>query len=218
MASVAEKRQQIIDIWEWILEKTIPEESFTNEYELCEQFAISRTQLRDILKELEVRGIIERRQRKGIRIRELSDKEISDIFEVREALESIAARNAAIRATARDIRLLRKYSNTFDRSMEKGETKMEIEAEIAFHQKIVDMSGNIAVQRVIKQLMLIEKVFKMGKGVRPGITHEPERATHDAIISALENHDSDKAEELVREHILWSRGEALDVEEENSQD
>ncbi|QSH40239.1 GntR family transcriptional regulator [Lentisphaerota bacterium ZTH] len=211
MASVAEKRQQIINIWEWILEKTIPDDSFTNEYELCEQFAISRTQLRDILKELEVRGIIERRQRKGIRIRELSDKEISDIFEVREALESIAARNAAVRATARDIRLLRKYSNTFDKAMSKGETKLEIESEIAFHQKIVDMSGNIAVQRIIKQLMLIEKVFKMGKGVRPGISHEPRRATHNAIISALETHDGDLAEELVKEHIIWSKGEALEL-------
>lgn len=205
MASAEAKKQLVTRIWERILDKTGSEDEFTNEGELCQEFSISRTQLRDILKELEVLGVIERRQRKGIRIKELSLKEASEIYDVREAVEGMAARLAAINARSEDIRELESCVATHNRAVENRDVHRQVASDLAFHAKIIEMSDNKIIGKMIEQLMLMEKIFRMAGERNPNAPHIPLPETHEAIIEAIKNHDSDKCEKLVKGHIRGAK-------------
>ncbi|MCP3966307.1 MAG: GntR family transcriptional regulator [Lentisphaerae bacterium] len=201
MASLSKRQQRVDNVRRWIVKKTLPEGQYTNEYELCEKFSMSRTQVRDILKELEVQNIIVRRQRKGIRVREIPKKEASDIFEIFEALEAIAARTAAVMPKSRDLDMLRKHAGDFNTAMQGKDIKAKKKSDIAFHKKLLEMSGNEAVKRMTSQYLLIEEAYRMCTPGRPDPLKNHAAASHEAIVEALEAQNGIVAEQLIRQHL-----------------
>ena len=205
MASAEIKQQLTTRIWEWIFYKTNSRDEFTSENELCQEFSISRTQLRDILKELEVCGIIERRQRKGITIKQPTLKEISEIYDTREAVEGMASRLAAINSLPEDIRELEDFVEVHNNAVAQKNTELQIEMDIAFHSKIIEMSGNQIIVRIIEQLMLMDKIFRMGRVRDCNSPHCPLPDTHEDIIKAIREHDFEWCEKLVKGHIRGAK-------------
>jgi len=205
MASAEIKKQLITKVWEWIFQKTNSKDQFTSENELCQEFSISRTQLRDILKELEVCGIIERRQRKGITIKQPNLKEVSEIYDAREAVEGMAARLAAINACPEDIKELEDFIEAHNAAVIQKNTNLQIELDIAFHSKIIEMSGNQIIVRIIEQLMLMDKIFRMAGERDSNSPHCPLPETHEDIIKAIRERDSDLCEKLVKGHIRGAK-------------
>lgn len=205
MASAETKKQLITQVWEWIFRQTNSNDRFTSENELCQEFSISRTQLRDILKELEVSGIIERRQRKGITIKQPTLKEVSEIYDAREAVEGMAARLAAINTTTQDIKELEGFIQTHNDAVMHKDAVLQIELDIAFHSKIIEMSGNQIIIRIIEQLMLMDKIFRMAGERSVNSPHCPLLDTHEAIIEAISRHDSCLCEKLVKGHIRGAK-------------
>ncbi|QSH40240.1 GntR family transcriptional regulator [Lentisphaerota bacterium ZTH] len=204
MASISKRQQRVDSVRKWIVKKTLPEGQYTNEFELCAKFAMSRTQVRDILKELEVQNIIVRRQRKGIRVREIPRKEAFDVFEILEALEVIAIRKAAVSSNPRDIDTLRKHAYDFNLAHENKDVKAKKKSDIAFHKKILDMSGNEAVKHMACNYLLIEEAFKIGTPGRPDPLNKYSIASHEAIVDALEARDVINAEKLIKQHFRFA--------------
>ena len=205
MAITVSKKDLTSKIWEWIFDKTHDNDQFTSENELCQEFSISRTQLRDILKELEVSGIIERRQRKGITIKQPTLKEISEIYDAREAVEGMASRLAAINSTSKDIAELEFFILAHNQAVLDKNVNQQVEQDIAFHSKIIEMSGNQIIIRIIEQLMLMDKIFRMAGERDVNSVHNPLPETHEAIIEAIRSHDADECERLVKGHIRGAK-------------
>src|SRR5215218_510037 len=92
-----------------ILNGDLPAGSFISERQLVVQLEMSKTPIRVALERLERDGFVEILAQRGVRVRELTDAEIADHYELRGAVETWAVRRAAERRTPEDVAALRAH-------------------------------------------------------------------------------------------------------------
>lgn len=173
-----------------------------DERDLSSRFGISRTPLREALAQLDQEGLVKVVARRGIFIVRKTKTEVLDMITAWAALESMAARLAADRATPDDIAELHQLTDPYcdvDRHM--GEYS---DANIRFHQAIIRTGGNQMIQSITDGL------FMHVRAIRNRTIFEKDRAKrsiadHKAIVKAIEQRDGELAEKLVREHTLKLR-------------
>lgn len=184
-----------------------------DERSLAEQLAISRTPLREALARLEQEGFIAIKPRKGVFVLRKTLEEILEMIVAWAALESMAASLAAVKATDEQIAALRKHAMRNSASSTRADLSEYSEANIEFHQMILEMSGCKLLST------MADGLFVHMYAVRRRALEEDDRATrsvadHLAIIEALEIRDPDLASRMVREHSMrlhahvrrtWSR-------------
>jgi DNA-binding GntR family transcriptional regulator len=178
-----------------------PEEIRLDERRLSEGLGVSRTPIREAMTLLEQEGFVRTRPRRGIFVVRKTKREIIEMITVMAALESMAARLAAERASDTDIAELRRLMAEF-RTGNDGERLAEYsDANIAFHQAIIGMGGCALLAE------MTENLFIHMRAIRKITIHQDNRAArsvtdHMRIIEALERRDPELAERLAREHTL----------------
>ena len=195
-----------------------PDEVRLDERRLSEDLGVSRTPIREAMTLLEQEGFVRTRPRRGIYVVKKTKREIVEIITIMAALESMAARLAAERASDGEIAELRRLMDEFrcgpngaDANEADGGERLDeySDANIAFHQAIIRMSGCALLAE------MTENLFIHMRAIRKITIHQENRAArsitdHMRIIEALETRDAELAERLAREHTL---GLARHVEE-----
>jgi DNA-binding GntR family transcriptional regulator len=186
-----------------------------DERRLSEGLGVSRTPIREAMTLLEQEGFVRTRPRRGIYVVRKTKREIVEMIRVMAALESMAARLAAERAGDAEIadlhRLMDRFRTPYHSAKGgdgagRGERLDEYsDANIAFHQAIIKMSGCALLAE------MTENLFIHMRAIRKITIHQDNRAArsiaaHMRIIEALERRDSDLAERLAREHTLGLAG------------
>jgi DNA-binding GntR family transcriptional regulator len=172
-----------------------------DERRLSEDLGVSRTPIREAMTLLEQEGFVRTRPRRGIFVVRKTKREIVDMITVMAALESMAARLAAERAPVAEIAGLRGLMDRF-RNGNDGERLAEYsDANIAFHQAIINMSGCALLGEMTQNL------FIHMRAIRKITIHQDDRAArsivdHMRIVEALEARDAELAERLARQHTL----------------
>jgi len=178
------------------------------EAELAARFGVSRAPLREALRLLEERRLIERLPYSGVRVIEMSAGMIADLYELREVLEGIACRRAAARITPQEIAELEALlaeEGQFAEAVEKG--NVDRPAPIRdFHVRVAQISGNAELLRLLStDLWRHARIYyrTMWKRLwkRSRVTH----LEHVRILEALRERDGEMAEMLMRRHIRRSR-------------
>src|SRR5436190_22149539 len=118
-----------------------PQEIRLDERRLSEGLGVSRTPIREAMTLLEQEGFVRTRPRRGIFVVRKSKREIVEMITVMAALESMAARLAAERASDADLAGLHRLMDSFRDGSNKERLADYSEANIAFHQAIIAMSG-----------------------------------------------------------------------------
>ena len=175
-----------------------------DERRLSDGLGVSRTPIREAMTVLEQEGFVRTRPRRGIFVVRKTKREIVEMITVMAALESMAARLAAERASDADIAELRRLMDAFraPHGQEGGERLAEYsDANIAYHQAIIKMSGSALLAE------MTENLFIHMRAIRKITIHQEDRAArsitdHMRIIEALERRDPELAERLAREHTL----------------
>lgn len=172
-----------------------------DERQLSEDLGVSRTPIREALTILELEGFVRAVPRRGIFVVRKSKAEIIEMITVWAALESMAARLAAERATSKELRALRKIFEQFDDESPESHMSEYSEANIAFHQTIIRLSRSPLIADMTENLFLHVRAIR---NVSLRQDHRAERSIieHTQIIDALEARDADLAERLDREHAL----------------
>jgi len=172
-----------------------------DERQLSDQLATSRTPIREALARLEQEGLVRIVPRKGVYIVRKTKAEITEMVILWAALESMAARLVTQRASDSEISALRTIFSTFEDGQVQAHIDEYSDANIRFHQSIVEMSQ-------CKLLMeTADNIFMHIRGIRARTIAESDRAAqsiidHIHIIETLEKRDADAAERLVRDHAL----------------
>jgi DNA-binding GntR family transcriptional regulator len=178
-----------------------PAEVRLDERRLSQELGVSRTPIREAMTLLEQEGFVRTRPRRGVFVVRKTKREIIEIIMVMAALESMAARLAAERASDAEIAGLRRLMEAF-RSGNDGERLAEYsDANIAFHQEIIRIGGCELLRE------MTENLFIHMRAIRKITIHQDNRAArsitdHLRIIEALERRDAGLAERLAREHTL----------------
>lgn len=162
---------------------------------LAENLGISRTPLRAGLLKLESEGLIESLPRKGVIVKEFSDKEILEIYDCRIALEGTAIRLFTNKATQKDIDDLKALFHPFIEG-EIDKVKYQ-KADARFHDTIMKKSGNRFLYNLFKQGTLQVCIELIGLLRPPEETLEE----HMAIIEAMEKKDTNLVESLAKIHL-----------------
>ena len=162
---------------------------------LAVMFGISRMPLHKAFQMLEDEMLVERRPRKGFFVTVIDERRLYDAFEVRAAVEGVAARRAAGEMEAADIRFLRSLFQPFV-EQEDIDIREYAKADQAFHDHILKLCGN----QVLSRLEIISNITQ--QTYRGGLIRKPEETLpeHLAIIDALEAGDGKLAEKLARAH------------------
>jgi DNA-binding GntR family transcriptional regulator len=172
-----------------------------DERQLSEDLGVSRTPIREAMTVLEQEGFVRSVPRRGIFVVRKTKREIFDLIVVWAALESMAARLAAVSASAEDIKGLRRLFNAFREESAAEQMNEYSQANIAFHQAILRMGGCRLIVDMTGNLFLHMRAIR-AVSIRQENRFEISLREHTAIIDALEARDADTAERLVREHAM----------------
>ena len=177
----------------------LPSERLVEE-DLSRRLGIGRAAVRMALARLEHDGLVEHERHRGARVRRVSEEEAVEILEVRAALESLAARRAAERATAQDVRELRAILRDMRAHRERGDLMAVSDANAALHRRILEISGHETVRRLSGTLMSQIVRFQYRTVLLPGRSDRSLRE-HTAIVQAIAAADGDMAERAMRRHL-----------------
>jgi DNA-binding GntR family transcriptional regulator len=207
--------QRVYDfLREEILSERLQPGTELQEVALSEELGVSRGPLREAIGRLAAEGLVTVRPRRGAVVRSLSKDEFLELYQVREALEMMAVRLAVPRLAAPEIEELEALIATMGDHAEKDEVAEFFEANMAFHARIVEASGNATLQELYGQL-----VGRMGRYRMRSLTLrgnlQRSVAEHGAILRAAKRGDIDRAAHLMSEHIRvpQRRLQALSEEE-----
>lgn len=181
-----------------------------DERALAEQLGISRTPIREALVRLEQDGFVEVQARKGVFVLRKSMDEIAEMIIVWASLESMAARLATERATDAQIASLRKLAGRFDKSKASARIEEYSEANIEFHQRILELSQCSMLKSIADGLFLHMRAVRRHAMPEKGRT-ERSVVDHMHIIEALEDRDADLASQLVRKHTMRLHGHVIET-------
>lgn len=187
-----------------------------NESALSEVLGASRTPLREALNRLVAEGFLTFQNNRGFFCRPLTPSYILDLYEARVAVECEALRIACQRASDADIAAVSDYLD----GMEPGyQTATELEELLAldesFHTRLVQLSGNNELQRMLKnlngriryiRLIDLKRMRDQADGRAPG-----DVSAHRRVLEALATRNAAAAVEALRSHIEKRREEATEA-------
>jgi len=190
-----------------IVKGEIPSGQKISEPELARTYGISRGPLREAMRRLEGLRLIERKPNVGARVVKLSVKELVEIYHVREALEGMACRMAAMYMSDEEIANLRSLLDEHERSVQKldGRSYFQKEGDLDFHYRIVQGSKNEKLLELLgSDLYHLVRMYRYQFSVS---SSRPKRALkeHRQIVDAIEARDPELAELLMRRHISAAR-------------
>ena len=173
-----------------------------DERSLAEDLGVSRTPVREALSRLEQEGLVENIPRRGAFVVRKTKTEILEIISIWAALEGMAARLATLEATDEEIGELRELFVTFE-TPQGAEAHIDeySDTNIRFHQSIIALSKS----KLLKSMA--DTLFVHMRAIRAQTILERDRMSrsiidHMHIIEAIENRNTELAEQLVREHCF----------------
>lgn len=204
---VADQIKQLISEGELSVGSKLP-----NEFEMAEQLQVGRGTIREAIKILVSQNIVEVRRGCGTFVCErtgiiddplglwtIEDKKklALDLCDVRMMLEPQIARKAAINASGDDIIKLKEIAELVEKNIRNNENHLE--ADLRFHEMLAKLSCNEVISKLIPIIQSSVSLFII---VTDSTLKEETIETHRAIVTAIENHDPDAAEEAMKTHLL----------------
>ncbi len=170
------------------------------EQDLCEQFNTHRADVRLAFFELEKKGIIQRIPNRGAIVRDLTPKEVTEIYAVREELEVMAVRILPFPVDRKDIEKLDEIQREHGAAIDSGDLLTVFYCNLHFHRTLYALCGNTCLIETIEQLA--QKVY----GIRSYANAYPNaldraRRDHVGMIAALRTSNRDELIALTRRHL-----------------
>lgn len=165
--------------------------------ELAAQLGISRTPLREALQSLAAEGLVSIDAHRGAVVAKPSAQQLLDTYRIREALEVLAGREAAVLSTPEHAD---RVAAVFGR-MAASQTPDEwAEWNARFHAEIYSVVTNIQLLELVEMLRNRAGVYIRMLARQHGPTRHADDS-HEQMLAALRRHDPDAMERLVREHL-----------------
>lgn len=190
-----------------ILSGTLAPGSRISEQALAASLGVSRGPLREAIRRLEGRKLLERTPNIGVRVAQLSLKDLNEILQVRVALECLACNLAAQHMPDAEIAALKQLLDEHEQqdSVRDREGYYEEAKNLDFHYRIVNGSGNARLAEMLAgDLHYMLRIYRYKSGAKPGRAQEVLQE-HRAIVAAIERRDPEGAEQAMREHLSHAR-------------
>ncbi|HHV62692.1 MAG TPA: FadR family transcriptional regulator [Firmicutes bacterium] len=207
------------EIKDYIIRNNLgPGDKLPTEKELCEQFGVSRTSIREAVKSLQSLGIIETKQKEGIILKNLDsgalidyltfglqfgEPTVLDLFEARCLVETGILPLVAERATAEDLEEMDRAIEVMENAGDDWGSHVRADAE--FHRILIKASKNKALAAFAD---VIAKFFEMTRSGASNTDRARVVREHREILKAIRERNPDRAAEVLRKHLQWYQAAA----------
>ena len=170
------------------------------EITLANQLGVSRTPVREAIRKLEIEGLVLMIPRKGAQVAPITEKDLSDVLEVRLGLEELAMHYACERVDDEQLEQISVAQKGFEESLKTSDLAHLAKADEEFHELIYQATGNRRLIQMINNLR--EQMYRYRieylKDLNVG---EALNEEHKELYSALKSRDADRALSCMKTHI-----------------
>jgi DNA-binding GntR family transcriptional regulator len=210
MAEIAAPRAPLENLTLWervydhlrtaILEGQLEPGTELAEVALSERLGVSRGPIREAIGRLASEGLVTVRPRRGAVVRPLSKEEFLELYQVREALELMAVKLAVPRLTDEQFEELTALNRAMEEHAKRGEVARFFDANLAFHERLLEACGNQKLQELYQQLLGQLGRYRMRSLSLRG-NMQRSVSEHATILRAARRGDAERAAQLMSEHI-----------------
>lgn len=171
-----------------------------NELTLAKELKISRTPIREALKQLELEGLVESIPNKGVYVKGFSPRDIDDMFEIRLSLEGLAVSFAIDRMDEVHLAKIKEVFELLEFYTTKGDFDKVNDFNILFHESIYQATQSTYFEQILKDIHYYVSVTSRHSIARPERL-ESSLVEHRAILEAIIDGDKEEATERIQRHI-----------------
>jgi DNA-binding GntR family transcriptional regulator len=174
-----------------------------NVRDIAHKMGVSLTPAKEALSKLAAEGLVEIRPRTGTFVTAISPEDLAETFELRAALEGVAAEKVASRLTARDAEALDGILAELERPVDtEGDRLLHERANADLHNLIVQRSGNRRLIQLYESLNAHIKIARIHRShERWRLRLADEQAEHREVVEALKARDGERARRALSHHI-----------------
>ncbi len=170
------------------------------ETKLADDLHVSRTPVREALKQLELEGLVVYTPNRGVTVQGFSQNDLDDIFTVRFLVEGQAAYWAAERIDAKNLSRLAEILELMDMYTRKNDAENLARLDTQFHEIIFEACDSRILKNILSSLHQNLQRARRSSLTEPTRPHKS-LAEHRAIFEAIERHDASQAKDLMTAHI-----------------
>jgi DNA-binding GntR family transcriptional regulator len=185
------------------------------EDDLCERFNLKRHVARQVLAEVERRGLVERRKNVGALVKSYTPREVIELYALRELLEADAARRIVFPVSSEALDTLTAIQAEHDDAAGAGDLRRVFRSNMAFHHAFFALSESLVLTEAIHEYERRTHAIRSVSIVFPQYL-EKARAEHHQMIEALRTGDRESLIKLCREHLVPSRDAYLEAHHRRS--
>jgi len=167
--------------------------------ELAKRFGVGQGVVREALLELQVSGLVETFDNRGVFVGELNTNTLLEAYRIREMHEGLAVRLCCEHITRAEVRGMKILAEEIYEAGTSGDMGKMGQLDRQFHNEILEKSDNKLLIRLVDSYSILQKIVH---GKRDPA---PVKEEHLAILDAIEKGRADEAEHLMREHISTGR-------------
>ena len=192
------------------------------ELQLAAKLGVSRTPIREAIRMLEQEGLAVTIPRKGAEVAKMTEKDMEDVLQIREALDELAAKIACEQISEEQLEELVATMHEFEESTKTDNVKKIAEADVKFHDIIYQSTGNPKLVNMLNNLR--EQMYRYRvEYLKEGETRDVLVKEHEELTKAIRERDVERAKQLSFQHIENQRMaimrsiEAEDAERERAE-
>lgn len=166
-----------------------------------EELGVSRTPVREALRQLEMEGLVTIIPNKGAFVVGVSQDDIRDIYEIRSLLEGLCAKWAAKHIQEKELQELEENIFLTDFHIEKGHEDQILGLDNRFHEILYEACGSKVLNHLLSDFHhYVQRIRKVS--LADTRRAKDSNSEHRKIVEALKEHDQEGAERLANEHIM----------------
>ena len=170
------------------------------ELQLAEKMGVSRTPIREAIRMLEQEGLAVTIPRKGAEVAKMTEKDMEDVLQIREALDELAAKIACEQISEEQLEELVATMHEFEESTKTDNVKKIAEADVKFHDIIYQSTGNPKLVNMLNNLR--EQMYRYRVEYLKDENNYPTlMKEHKDIVEGLVRKNKTQVTETMHQHV-----------------
>ena len=170
------------------------------EIHLAERLGVSRTPIREAIRKLELEGLVTMIPRRGAEVAQITEKSMSDVLEVRRALDALCVELACDRITEEELARLEQACSDFEAAVKTRDNKVIAQADVKLHDIIVQATVNSRLIQLVNNLS--EQMYRYRfEYIKDSSRHENLVEEHRIIYESILKKDKETASRAAETHI-----------------